>query len=217
MNLVDLNVDKWDKWSSVIERVAVLIAMLAAAVKLKVFGQWQEEVRTEMESHCRVAGDALVWADYTITNIGDRPFDVRCVRLVLCDAKVDSGGHLLPDEQKAFATTFFAESPEKAASFDREFDGSRHHFKQIEPLGSLRKGERTIFTLRCRLNQELPEVFFIAATWWRCTKTTGLHRLIFWFKGPPKPRKSFFHQMHVQERTKDAQAVAQTIARGASG
>lgn len=215
MNFANLDVDKWDKWSAVVERVAVLIAMVAAAVKLKVFGQWQEEVRTEMESHCRIGDDALVWADYTITNIGDRPFDVRCVRLQLCDAKVEHGGHLLPDEQKALATTFFAEDEEKAAPFG--FNASRHHLKEIKDLGYLRKGERAIFTLRCRIDQKLPEVFFIAATWWRCTKTTWLHWLMLWFKDPRAPKESFFHQMHVQERTKSTRATAQTTARGASG
>ncbi len=177
--------------------LSAVVGAVVAAIKLKVFELWKEDSRTEMESHCQGTNDTLVWADYTIANIGDLPFVVRCVRLDLCYAKEGTGGHLEPDRAAPLATTFIAEDEEQARSFG--FEPAKHQFKDIGSIGYLGKGERTMFTLRCRVKEQLPEVFFIAARWWRTT----------WFRRQPKD--SFFNHMHVREST-----TAQAIGRSAT-
>jgi len=183
MNIVDL--DLLDKWLSIAEKITVLLAAFVAAIKLKVFGQWKEDYRTEIEFNC-LQTKGLVWADYTVANIGDRPFVVWCVRLDLCRAKEGVGGHLVPDMEKVLIPSTFSASSEQLASKIGGFDPTKDHFKELGTLGYLGKGERTIFALRCHTKEPLPEVFFVVGQSWRKSQFSKRYK------------HSFFNHMHVQ-------------------
>src|SRR5262249_9796451 len=132
-----------------------LAAALVGAVKFKVFQIWKHTYRTEMQcSHVAVSGGETIFiAEYSIHNTGDRPLSIERVQLQLCPARQVPGGHLMRDrDTNLLMPTLFA-CREQDAPGDK-------HFKPMGSLGEIQKGERSTFTLRCRL-RELPDAFFV--------------------------------------------------------
>jgi hypothetical protein len=204
------NVDMVAKWLSI---GTALVGGFIAVIKLRLYGILTEAYRTEIESHCQtVQGsqsvddeDLFIWADYTITNIGDLPFVVRCVSLDLCRPQEKAGGHLIPDKDSLIVPTTFLAFSEHQAALIGKFDASKHHFKRFGSKERLGKGERTIFTLRCRVKRDaLPEVFFIVGRFWRST----------WLSRPTEP--SSFSHMHIREYATTAAITAQAIGHSAA-
>lgn len=204
-------VDWIQKIFSIAQPATVLLAALIAAIKFKVFGLGREKFRTEMEcgSQGTATEGALFWADYTVFNTGDLPFRIECVRLTLCRAKEENGGHLVPDtdrEKLLASPTILARDKGQAQAMLGDLFEPKDHFKKLGALGDLDKGERTIFTLRCHVRAQLPYVIFVVAESWRST----------WWKRllTVKPKYSFFHHMYVEKSAETA--PSSTSAQAAS-
>lgn len=137
------------------QTIIVLAAALVGAIKFKVFQIWKHAYRTEMEcSDTTVSsGETIFIAEYTIQNTGDRPLSIDRVQIQLCPALEVHGGHLMPDRATNLLMPNLIAAQEQDAGKDK-------HFKPIGSLGEIKKGERSTFTLRCRL-RELPDAFFV--------------------------------------------------------
>jgi hypothetical protein len=130
--------------------LTILLGALAAIVKFQVFHlfthRWHSSV--DCVHHVLPDGSIVLSADYRVTNTGQRPINVLAVKLRLLTARAE-GPLLMPDES----------APPLAARDLHPADlRTRGNFR-IEP------GERTIFPLRCHLD-ELPDCVFISCAFY---------------------------------------------------
>ena len=153
---------------SVVQKSIVVITAvgtgLVVAIKLKLYQLLEPRYRTEMQcGHQEMPDDGGVvfWAEYSIFNTGDLPLHVELVRLELRQHE-EKGCNLVAGEKtfNGLLPTVIARESERS-----KYDG-KAHFKPIGAIGSIGKGERSIFTLRCRV-PALPDVVFVAGEFWK--------------------------------------------------
>jgi len=154
--------DHVEKIFSVAEKIIVLSTAFVAAIKFKVFQLWKQSYRTEMQCGHEItsAKDVVFWADYSIINTGDRPLHVERVQLELRQAE-EKDHNLVPGRQTLNGLLPTVIAREQEAD---QYTG-KTHFKPIGTHGFIGKGERAIFTLRCRI-AELPDVVFVVGKFW---------------------------------------------------
>jgi hypothetical protein len=140
--------------TGIVVDVALLIGAVAAGVRYRLFNIFGYRWRTDVISkHVELAdGSVIFLVDYVINNSGRRPLKVSEVVITVHPSTQD-GQLLVPDESKAIA-----------ARTVRAGDKALKGIFQIEP------GERTIFTLRARLDRLDDYVFII------CTFATPAQR-----------------------------------------
>ena len=134
-------------FTEVLVNVSILLAAVAAAVKLRVFNilahRWQSEVKCRHD--VLPSGEVTFTADYTVSNTGQRPMAVRTVSLQLVRARRE-GSLLMPNTESVILERVIRSSQPAYSGLFR-----------------IEAGERTIFTLRC-IPPELPEVVFVVCS-----------------------------------------------------
>jgi len=124
--------------------ITLLLAAAAAVVKFQLLNVLGHRWRSELAcAHWELQDGSIVFtADYTLHNTGPRALRMGQVTLRLVGAKAH-GPLLVPDETVVLAERVL--SPSDPA---------------LRGLFWIESGERTIFTLRCRL-EALPETVFV--------------------------------------------------------
>ncbi|HKP75716.1 MAG TPA: hypothetical protein VJT67_09250 [Longimicrobiaceae bacterium] len=136
--------DDLEKASAFLVNLTILAGATAAIVKFQLYNLLGHRWRSDLS--CRhydlPDGSVVFTADYTITNTGERPLVLSDVHVQLYASRTE-GVLLKPDKEKCLAERWMVVS-----------DSTLKGLFQVEP------GERSIFTLRCRLPR-LDEVVFI--------------------------------------------------------
>lgn len=140
----DVNWQTVHEATGVLVDVTILLAGLGAVVKFRLLNMFGHRWRSDLVcAHWRLGDGSYVFtADYVLHNTGPRALQLDRVTLRLVPAKSDDR-LLAPDESALLAERIL--SPTDPA---------------LRGLFHIEAGERTIFTLRCRL-QELPDCVFI--------------------------------------------------------
>jgi hypothetical protein len=130
--------------TGVLVDVTILLAAVGAVVKFRLLNMFGHRWRSELIcAHWQLRDGSYVFtADYILHNTGPRSLHLERVTLRLVPAK-SADQLLVPSENGVLAERTLAPT-------DPALRGLFH----------IESGERTIFTLRCRL-QELPECAFI--------------------------------------------------------
>jgi hypothetical protein len=132
--------------TAVLRDVAVLLGAVFAVVKLRLFSvlsyRWSSGLRCE---HVELHGSVMFLADYTVSNTGQRPIRLKSVTLRLTGVRTD-GPLLWPDDKNVLAERIV-----------RPDDPGMRGNLDVQP------GERTTFTLRCRLSN-LGDAVFVVCT-----------------------------------------------------
>jgi hypothetical protein len=127
--------------------ITLLLAAVGAVIKFRLLNVLGYRWRSELAcTHWDLRDGSVVFtADYTLHNTGPRALHLRKATLRLLNATTD-GMLLVPDEARVLAErTLVSNDPTLQGIFDLE------------------SGERTIFTLRCKL-ADLPEAVFVLCT-----------------------------------------------------
>ena len=122
----------------------LLAAAVMAVIRFRLFNVLGHRWRSELACmHWELDDGGVIFvADYTLQNTGQRPLHLRSVSLTLVGTKLE-GPLLAPDTDRVFAQrTLRSDDPALPGLF------------QIEP------GERTIYTLRCRVDS-LDDLVFV--------------------------------------------------------
>jgi hypothetical protein len=136
--------------TSILVDVSVLGAVVAAAVKFRVFNMFARRYKSEVlcSHHSLPDGGIVFEGEYTVTNTGDRPIQLSGVTLRLCRAGRQAN-LFVPDDKNVLAE------------------------RKLEPLNTgkpglftILAGERTIYTLRCYLDSIDPVVFLLCEVRW---------------------------------------------------
>lgn len=139
-----MTVEQFRELTAAVADVTIVLAAVGAVVKFRLLNMLGHRWRSELTcAHWRLRDASYVLtADYALHNTGPRVLQVESVTLRLVPARAD-GPLLVPDEANVLAQrSLMPTDPNLAGLF------------QIE------SGERTLFTLRCRL-PNLPEAVFI--------------------------------------------------------
>ena len=137
--------------TNVLVNVTVLAAAVVAVVKFRLFNLFSHRFRAEVAcAHSQLPGGRILFrGDYIVHNTGERPIALRTVDLRLLRARELDGGVIEPDEATVLAARVIAS--------DRE---------SVKGLHRIEAGERSIFTLRCILDQLDDVVFFVCRIGW---------------------------------------------------
>jgi hypothetical protein len=142
-----------DTLTSIIVHVTVFAAAIAGAYKFQLLRLLSHRHKSHVESHHYVlAKDQIVFvAEYTVSNIGERPIDFTGVSLRLCGAKSSAG---------------LLEANQSACLAERIMDRNG----ETDTLFHIAAGERSIFTLRTILPKLDPVVFVLCQLKWAVKK-----------------------------------------------
>jgi hypothetical protein len=134
----------WVSLTEMLVNVSILAAAVVAVFKLRVFSLLSRRFRSEVEcSHYTLPGGRVVFVgEYTIHNTGERPITLSDVQVRLVGA-TKAGPVLAADEDAVLAERTYFTS-----------EGA------YEGLGRIEAGERSIFPLRCELD-ELPSTTYL--------------------------------------------------------
>jgi hypothetical protein len=139
-----MTIDHWEKLSTLFVNIALLLGALAAVMKFQLYNMLGHRWRSDLS--CRhVAlpdGSIIFTADYVLTNTGERPLHLTKVHLRLFAARTE-GVLLCPDRSRLLAERVCLPTNE-----------------DLKGLFHLEAGERSIYTLRCRL-PELDAATFV--------------------------------------------------------
>lgn len=147
--------------TGIIVDTIIVFGATVAAVKFRLFNVLGHRWRSEVESsHWELGDGSIIFsAEYTIHNTGQRTLQIQDVSMGLVPARVENS-LLVPDEVKVLA--------------EREMVSGDPRLRGIFHIAA---GERTIFTLRCKLAQ-LDDVVFVM-----CRFNLGTKRIPAGFRG----------------------------------
>ena len=130
--------------SGVIADVIIALAAIAAVIRFRILRPLAPRWRSELSCAAwrMPDGGVIFTADYILNNTGPRVLGLTNVTVRLVKSKV-SGVVLEPDESHVLAERVMAASD-----------------PSLKGMFLVESGERSIFTLRCRLD-EMPEAVFI--------------------------------------------------------
>jgi hypothetical protein len=133
-----------DTIASTLAHLAVFAAALYAIPKYLRLKPLSPRYKSQLETRHYVlsTGEILFAAEYTVSNVGERPISFSEVTLRLCAAKSDNNGLLSPDVATCFA--------------QRAMDPR----KDSDALFHIAAGERTVFCLR-KMLPSLDAVSFV--------------------------------------------------------
>ena len=139
-----------DTVTSVLVNLSVLLAAIAAMIKLRVLNMLARRYKSELVCHHWLlpSGSVLFEANYAVTNTGERPITLSEVSLSLC-ASARDGVLLKPDREHVLAAR-------RIQPVDRE----------RRAMSIILAGERSAFTLRCELPFIEPVVFVVCQLSW---------------------------------------------------
>ena len=140
--------------------VVLLAGAIGAVVKFRLFNILGHRWRSELAySHSVMPdGSVIFTADYTLHNTGQRPLQIKEVRIRLLGAKQE-GVLLVPDETRVIASRVMGPA-----------DPGLKGLFQVEP------GERTIFVLRAKLAELDDAVFVICDFSWPQSRVPAAYR-----------------------------------------
>ena len=131
-------------WTGLLVDVTLLLGALAAVIKFRLLNVLGHRWRSELTcAHWDMEDGSIVFtADYILHNTGPRVLHLQRVTLRLVEARAE-GPLLTPNEARVLAERTMVNTD-----------------KSLLGLFWIESGERTIFTLRCRL-EKLPDTVFV--------------------------------------------------------
>jgi hypothetical protein len=139
-----MSLKDWHELSGFLVDSTLLTAAIMAVIRFRLFNVLGHRWRSDLVcAHWNLDdGQVIFSAEYTLQNTGQRPLSIRAVSLKLVGAKSE-GALLLPDVDRVLAHRVLR--PDDPA---------------LRGLFHVESGERSIYTLRCRL-PALDDVVFV--------------------------------------------------------
>ena len=146
----------WETITGTLVNVTVIVGALVAVVKLRLYNLLAHRFKSEVVcSHVNLAdGRVLFCGDYIVHNTGDRQIWLKCVHLRLVCAKTTSDSLISPNEEAVLA--------------ERQLVRGGKPYKGLHRLEA---GERSIFSLRCILDDLDDFTFFVCKFEWPYRRT----------------------------------------------
>jgi hypothetical protein len=153
-----MNIDwtQLERMTGTLVNVTIIIGALVAVIKLRLYNLLERRFRSEVQcSHAQLSdGRILFCGDYIVQNTGERQIWIEDVHLKLLGSKLTSDNLVIQNENVVLA----------ARSLPRGHES-------YKGLHRLEAGERSIFPLRCIVN-DLDEIsFFVCKIMWPYTRT----------------------------------------------
>ena len=143
--------EHWETITGVLVDLTILAGAVLAVVKFRLYNLFGHRFRSEVIcSHVALSdGRVLFRGNYIVHNTGERQIWLDGVNLKLLRTRTSSDGLIEPDDEGVLAERTLARGGEP-------YNG----------LHRLEAGERSIFTLRCVLNDLDDVVFFVCKIQW---------------------------------------------------
>lgn len=142
---------EWASITGVMVNLTILGAAIVAVLKFRLFSLLSHRFRSEVAcAHSELPdGRILFRGDYIVHNTGERPITLRAVDLQLVRVKEVQGGVIEPNVGAVLASRRIASNVES-----------------LRGLHRIEAGERSIFTLRCILDELEAVTFFVCRVEW---------------------------------------------------